>query len=216
MARRAGVSAGTVSNVLNRPETVPDSTRDNVRAAIADLGYVRGRPAGELAAHWRRSGFATWLFKPAATGRYPKRAGKEPYPVPIRADPWPGVPVRGRNALQRADASWLPISLWLTPHGSRHSHKTIMDGFGTPDSLKDERMSHFDGSVQARYSHVMAAMRERLMEDLTELWLAALAERGRSAPAPQLLFWTAAEPTGARSRVTDSQDLLPEFSPGRS
>ncbi|NUR74035.1 MAG: LacI family DNA-binding transcriptional regulator, partial [Hamadaea sp.] len=183
VARRASVSTGTVSNVLNRPETVPEATREKVHAAIADLGYVRGRPAGELAAHWRRSGFATWLFKPAATGRYPKRAGKEPYPVPILADPWPGVPVRGRNALQRADACWLPISLRLTPHGSRHSHKTIMDGFGTPDSLKDERMGHFDGSVQARYSHVTAAMREHLMEDLTELWLAALAARRALSPA---------------------------------
>lgn len=45
VARLAGVSTGTVSNVLNRPETVPDSTRGKVAAAIAELGYVRGGPA---------------------------------------------------------------------------------------------------------------------------------------------------------------------------
>jgi DNA-binding LacI/PurR family transcriptional regulator len=69
VARAAGISTGTVSNVLNRPESVPLGTREKVAAAIAELGYVRGGPApGELAPHWRRSGFATWLFKPAATG----------------------------------------------------------------------------------------------------------------------------------------------------
>jgi hypothetical protein len=41
VARLAGVSAGTVSNVLNRPETVSASTRDKVVAAVAQLGYVR-------------------------------------------------------------------------------------------------------------------------------------------------------------------------------
>jgi Bacterial regulatory proteins, lacI family len=59
VARRAGVSTGTVSRVLNRPAAVPEATRVRVETAIADLGYVRGGPAGELAAHWRRNGFAT-------------------------------------------------------------------------------------------------------------------------------------------------------------
>lgn len=59
VARRAGVSAATVSNVLNRPDTVAEPTRLNVLKAISELGYVRNAASGELAAHWRRSGFAT-------------------------------------------------------------------------------------------------------------------------------------------------------------
>lgn len=72
MARLAGVSTGTVSVVLNRPESVPAPTLVKVRTAIADLGYVRGGSSGEPAGHWRRNGFATWLFQPAVTGWYPK------------------------------------------------------------------------------------------------------------------------------------------------
>lgn len=48
VAVRAGVSVGTVSNVLNRPELVAEPTRDRVYAAIADLGFVRNDSARQL------------------------------------------------------------------------------------------------------------------------------------------------------------------------
>jgi DNA-binding LacI/PurR family transcriptional regulator len=48
VARRAGVSVGTVSNVLNRPDLVAEATRDRVRAAIAELGFVRNESARRL------------------------------------------------------------------------------------------------------------------------------------------------------------------------
>ncbi|RBM17539.1 LacI family DNA-binding transcriptional regulator [Streptomyces sp. PT12] len=50
VARRAGVSVGTVSNVINRPHMVADETRQRVRAAIAELGYVRSESARQLRA----------------------------------------------------------------------------------------------------------------------------------------------------------------------
>jgi LacI family transcriptional regulator len=40
VARRAGVSAGTVSNVLNRPSYVNPETRARVDSAIKELGYT--------------------------------------------------------------------------------------------------------------------------------------------------------------------------------
>ena len=40
MAALAGVSAGTVSNVLNRPEAVAPATRQRVEKAIHELGFV--------------------------------------------------------------------------------------------------------------------------------------------------------------------------------
>lgn len=48
VARVAGVSAMTVSRVLNRPESVPAATVEKVRAAVAQTGYVPNRAAGAL------------------------------------------------------------------------------------------------------------------------------------------------------------------------
>ncbi|MGK5114129.1 LacI family DNA-binding transcriptional regulator [Geodermatophilus sp. CPCC 205506] len=50
VALRAGVSVGTVSNVLNRPEVVAATTRDRVLSAIAELGFVRNESARQLRA----------------------------------------------------------------------------------------------------------------------------------------------------------------------
>jgi LacI family transcriptional regulator len=50
VAQRAGVSVGTVSNVLNRPEQVGEGTRDRVLAAIDALGFVRNESARHLRA----------------------------------------------------------------------------------------------------------------------------------------------------------------------
>jgi LacI family transcriptional regulator, galactose operon repressor len=50
VAKRAGVSLGTVSNVLNRPEIVADETRERVKSAIAEIGFVRNGSARQLRA----------------------------------------------------------------------------------------------------------------------------------------------------------------------
>lgn len=50
VARHAGVSVGTVSNVLNRPELVAPTTRQRVLDAIDALGFVRNESARQLRA----------------------------------------------------------------------------------------------------------------------------------------------------------------------
>jgi LacI family transcriptional regulator len=50
VAAEAGVSVGTVSNVLNRPEAVAPATRARVEKAIAALGFVRNESARQLRA----------------------------------------------------------------------------------------------------------------------------------------------------------------------
>ncbi len=50
VARRAGVSVGTVSNVLNRPDQVSEPTRDRVLVAIEELQFVRNASARQLRA----------------------------------------------------------------------------------------------------------------------------------------------------------------------
>ena len=48
VADRAGVSLGTVSNVLNKPELVAPSTQEKVLAAITEIGFVRNNAARQL------------------------------------------------------------------------------------------------------------------------------------------------------------------------
>jgi LacI family transcriptional regulator len=48
VASHAGVSVGTVSNVLNRPEIVAPTTRARVLAAISELGFVPNESARQL------------------------------------------------------------------------------------------------------------------------------------------------------------------------
>lgn len=50
VAERAGVSVGTVSNVLNRPARVSEGVVERVHAAIRELGYVRNDAARQLRA----------------------------------------------------------------------------------------------------------------------------------------------------------------------
>lgn len=55
VAADAGVSVGTVSNVLNRPDIVAPATRDRVQGAIRKLGFVRNESARQLRAGRSRS-----------------------------------------------------------------------------------------------------------------------------------------------------------------
>ena len=55
VARKAGVSVGTVSNVLNSPDKVSNRTASLVQEAIAALGFVRNDAARQLRAGKSRS-----------------------------------------------------------------------------------------------------------------------------------------------------------------
>jgi LacI family transcriptional regulator len=55
VAERAGVSVGTVSNVLNNPDKVSPATAERVQAAITELGFVRNDAARQLRAGHSRS-----------------------------------------------------------------------------------------------------------------------------------------------------------------
>jgi hypothetical protein len=57
-----------------------------------------------------------------------------------------------------------------------------VEEMGVPPKLMDDRMGHEDGSVQSRYTHITALMRQRLMDGLTELWNAALDARRAMSP----------------------------------
>ncbi|MEU5001856.1 LacI family DNA-binding transcriptional regulator [Streptomyces sp. NPDC021622] len=50
VANHAGVSVGTVSNVINRPDMVSEETRHRVQSVIDRLGFVRSESAPQLRA----------------------------------------------------------------------------------------------------------------------------------------------------------------------
>src|SRR5690349_19510400 len=55
VAAAAGVSLGTVSNVMNRPEVVSSRTRERVERAMSELGFVRNESARQLRAGTSRT-----------------------------------------------------------------------------------------------------------------------------------------------------------------
>ncbi|MEW1749528.1 LacI family DNA-binding transcriptional regulator [Streptomyces angustmyceticus] len=68
-ARRAGVSTGTVSNVLNRPAAVSEVRRVAVQEAITALGFTRG------GAPWTRRPIGGETGSPPGRSRRPPRDG---------------------------------------------------------------------------------------------------------------------------------------------
>lgn len=146
------------------------------------LASERGPAVERLAPHWRRSGFAAFVFTPATEGQFPPKAPLPRRPVPYSGEVMPGVPVRGRGYLDRADGTWEPVVPDLTPHGLRHSHKTWLVEDGVPEILSHERLGHEMGGIAARYTHITDTMREAMLEGLTERWERALAERFEMHP----------------------------------
>jgi len=66
VALRAGVSVGTVSNVLNRPEEVSADSVERVSRAIEELGYIRNDAARKL-----RAGISTTVGFVVLDGQNP-------------------------------------------------------------------------------------------------------------------------------------------------
>lgn len=127
--------------------------------------------------HVRRPWFASRVFTPAVSGWYPPGKGKLARPVPVAADPWPGTVLSGPRAQDRADACWAPIAPGMTPHGKRHSHKSLMAELRTPEVLSHERLGHRYGGMAGIYSHVTPAMVAELLAGLTCRWNEALDAR---------------------------------------
>ena len=70
VAAAAGVSVGTVSNVLNRPQAVAPATRARVEQAIAALGFVRNESARQLRAGRSRTlGLVEFLQRAVGPGQ---------------------------------------------------------------------------------------------------------------------------------------------------
>lgn len=132
---------------------------------------------GREGEHQRRSGFATWIFKPAATGWYPPKRPYPAHPVPVTAEPWPGVPVRGRGNQTRGQACWLPILPGASPHSCRHGRQTCMDRNGIQKILRDLVMGHRTAGMEGVYAHVAPETRAALISTDERDWQVSLETR---------------------------------------
>jgi integrase len=137
--------------------------------------------------HQRRSGFATWIFKPAATGWFPPKRPHPAHPVPVTAEPWPGIPVRGRGNQARGQACWLPILPSSSPHSCRHGRQTCMDRNGTQRVLRDLVMGHRTAGMEGVYAHVAPETRAELMAADECDWRASLEARFTLSPHSPVL-----------------------------
>lgn len=151
------------------------------------LGRGKDQPGGRSqeasrGVHQRRSGYAAWIFKPAATGWYPQRSPQPARPVPVTAGPFPGIPVRGRNAHGRAQACWVPLLPGATPHSCRHGRETCMDGHGVQKVLRDLVMGHRTAGMEGVYAHVTPESRAALVAADEADWKASLAARAVLSP----------------------------------
>jgi hypothetical protein len=75
--------------------------------------------------------------------------------LPAVVDAWE----KGERAAGYKPAS-VPVAAGLTPHGLRHSNKSLMAELRTPEVLSHVRLGHELGGIAGRYGHVTAPMRE--------------------------------------------------------
>jgi len=139
VARLAGVSVGTVSNVLNRPERVSSEVRLRVEGAIEQLDYVRNGAAQAL-----RSGLAPFVgvavldignpfFTEAAVGM--ERRLREDGMVMILSSTH--ADVREENAILRLFEAQGVRGVLLTPAGTDVAAARELAARGMPVVLFD-------------------------------------------------------------------------------
>nr|WP_026341810.1 substrate-binding domain-containing protein [Actinomadura atramentaria] len=139
VAERAGVSPGTVSNVLNRPERVAAATRERVERAIRDLGFVRNGSASTLrAGHSSTLGLlvldlANPFFTDVARG-VEETAGERGYAV-ILATSADSAERQARNI--RVLAEQRVRGVLLTPVGDEAERADMLRERGVPVVLLD-------------------------------------------------------------------------------
>lgn len=137
-------------------------------------------PAG--AYHWPQGVFREQAYYPATRGLfYPADTRfRRPVYQSLREDgSMPGpfdweATLERRARVEAAVTCWAPLVPGFTPHGMRHSHRSLLDQLGVPKPLMDERMGHSDRSVSAQYAHPTAPMRAAMLAGLEAEWEQAL------------------------------------------
>jgi LacI family transcriptional regulator len=190
----AGVSPGTVSNVLTGRRGVAPIRAARVRAAVAELGYVTDAAASHL-----RSSESTVLgvLVPDLTNRFFAKfvglieslARADGYRVLVASS---GVDVMMEAAELRALAAWKPAGLIIIPCEDRFTSRKVLAGTGIPVVVADrfERRSAVDAvgvqntdAVRQATAHLMALGHKRILVVASMLTLCNVRERVAGARA---------------------------------
>ena len=104
----------------------------------------------------------------------------------VKAEPWPGIPIRKGNrkitAKDKAEGTWPNLLGKFKPHDDRHSHSTWLDDSNVSKVLQMERRGHAMPGMDAVYVHPTPEMRKQLCDYLQQLWQQGIAERYKLAP----------------------------------
>lgn len=141
VAAHAGVSVGTVSNVLNGRQTVSDAAAERVRAAIESLGYVRNDAARQLRAGRSRSIALVVLdagnpFFAALARGAENRAAEDRYVVLLGSS---GHDVARENAYLEQFREQRVAGLLITPAHAGADTVRDLQSSGIPVVLVDEQ-----------------------------------------------------------------------------
>jgi LacI family transcriptional regulator len=149
VAHRAGVSLGTVSNVLNRPAIVAPATRQRVLDAIRELGFVRNESARQLRAGRSRTiglivlDVANPFFTDVARGAERLADDNDSMVVLANSDE---DPERERRHLEQLEEQRV-LGVLITPVESTSPHIDRLASRGTPVVLVDRGASRDQCSV---------------------------------------------------------------------
>lgn len=186
VAARAGVSVGTVSNVLNRPHRVSATTAERVQAAIDELGFVRNDAARQLRAGSSRAIGMVLLdvgnpfFSELARGAEEQAAAS-------------GHAIILGNSDEKADREARYLDLFeeqrmhgvlVSPIGDIEARLTQLRGRGTPAVLVDRGSAEFSsvsvddvaGGALA-VAHLIAQGRRRIAYVCGPLGIRQVADR---------------------------------------
>ncbi|WP_255354615.1 LacI family DNA-binding transcriptional regulator [Geodermatophilus sp. Leaf369] len=213
VARRAGVSLGTVSNVLNRPDQVSAGSRQRVLAAIAELGFVRNESARQLRAGRSRTiglvvlDIANPFFTDVARGveDVANEAGLSV--ILCNSDDLPGKEAAYLDLLAEQRVQ----GVLITPTAELSPHLAALRRRGTPVVLLDRRASG-PGQCTVAVDDVLGG---RLAADhLLERGHRRIAFVGGASGLPQVEERHAGVVAAVRE-ARGSEDALTVFSPSR-
>jgi DNA-binding LacI/PurR family transcriptional regulator len=232
VARLAGVSHQTVSRVLNEHPNVRPQTRQNVLAAIAQLGYRPNAAARTLVTRRTRTlgvvSFDTTLYGPASMLYGIERAAAHAYFVAVAS-----LPALDRRSVVGAVDRFLdqgvegifviaPKSSAVAACGRIRSHVPLIAvGCGTHAPLTSVAVDNAAGAALAtrylldlghRTVHHIAGPASWLdAQERIAGWRRALAEAG--VPEPELLSgdWSAASGYRIGSQIAESPEITAVF-----
>ncbi len=139
--RTPGVSVGTVSNVLNRPEIVAVSTRRRVQNSIKQLGFVRNESARQLRAGRSRTigllvlDVANPFFTDVARGVEDEANESGLAVILCNSDDQPAKERRYLELLEEHRVQ----GILITPVAAAEEHVVRLQRRGTPVVLLDSR-----------------------------------------------------------------------------